>query len=141
MGIKEKNVSNKLGKSTISTVMYIVGAVVAVVGVALLINNILLFKNTVTQYVAQGYAASTVIKELITSMLPQIFEPIGVYGGIAFILFGVGIVNKKVSKCLILLDKNEVINDIIEENIFNVENEEIINNTEEVKAAEEIIEV
>ena len=71
-------------------------------------------------------------------MLPGIFEPIAVYGGIAFVLLGVGIVNKKVSKCLILLTKVDVCNDTIEESILeqngvDVENTETTEQTETVE--------
>ncbi|GCD12521.1 hypothetical protein [Clostridium tagluense] len=126
MGIKEKNESKKSKGSSISIVMYLVASVVALIGVALLVNNILLFKSTVSQAVAQGYDIATVRKALLTSqLLPGIFEPIGIYGGIAFLILGVGIVNKKVSNCLMLLTKVEVDNNIIEENIVNVENIEI----------------
>lgn len=127
---KDKNVSKKSRKFSISIVLYIVASVVALVGVASLVNNIFLFRDSVNQYVAQGYPVATVIKQLIPSqLLPGIFEPIAVYGGIAFVLLGVGIVNKKVSKCLILLTKVDVCNDTIEESILeqngvNVENTE-----------------
>lgn len=118
MKAKNKNVPEKLGKSSISIVMYSVASVVAIIGIALLVNNILLFKSTVNQYVAQGYTAATVTTELLKSqLLPGIFEPVAVYGGIAFVLLGVGIVNKKVSKCLMLLTKVEDGNDTIEESI------------------------
>ncbi|MCB2294106.1 hypothetical protein LGK95_11305 [Clostridium algoriphilum] len=142
MNVKSKNGSKKLGKSAISIVLYIIAAIVAIMGVALLVNNIYLFKNTVSQYVAQGYAAATVKKELMTSqLLPGIFEPVGVYGGIAFLLLGVGIVNKKVSNCLRLLTKAEVCNDIIEEdvvnpNVVNAGNADITKKTENVKNIE-----
>jgi len=115
---KDGNISKKSTKSTFSTVMYVLAATVGTLGVALLINNLLLFKSSVTQYVTQGYAVGTVIKQLLTAqLLPGIFEPIAMYGGIAFILLGIGKVNKKVSKCLMLLTKVEVGNDIIEESI------------------------
>ena len=118
MEIKEKNVSRKSSKSSFSTVMYVVASVVGLIGVSLLINNYFLFQSTVSQAVAQGYAVATVRKALLTSqLLPGIFEPVGIYGGIAFLIFGVGVVNKKVSKCLMFLDKVEDFNDIIEESI------------------------
>ena len=148
MEIKKVKLSKKSGRSGISTGMYIVSAVVAVIGVALLFDNLLLFKRTVDQYVGQGYATSVVIKELLPSLLPQIFEPIAIYGGIAFVLLGVGIVNNKVSKCLTMLTKVDVSSDVIEENIveeniekqdvLDIDNAEIIEHTETV---EEIIEV
>ncbi|MBU3189383.1 hypothetical protein K9O30_09755 [Clostridium bowmanii] len=139
MEIKEKNVSKKLSKSTFSTVMYVFAAVAGVFGIALLINNMILFKSTVSQAVAQGYAIATVKKALLTSQLiPGIIEPIGTYGGIALILLGVGKVNKKVSKCLSLLTKVEVGTDVIEEiivepNVVDLENVEV---TEEIKTSE-----
>ena len=98
MGIKEKKVSKKSKESSITIIMYVVASVVALIGVALLVNNIILFKSTVSQAVAQGYDIATVRKALLTSqLLPGMFEPIGIYGGIAFLLLGVGKVNKKVS--------------------------------------------
>ena len=124
---KTKNLSKKSGKFTISIVLYIVASVVAIIGVALLVNNIFLFKNTVSQYVAQGYSAQTVINELMTSqLLPGIFEPVAVYGGISFLLLSAGKINKKVTKCLTLLTKVEVYNDIIEESVLeeNIEVED-----------------
>ncbi|MFT5873038.1 MAG: hypothetical protein ACI8WT_001980 [Clostridium sp.] len=147
MKAKNKNVSEKSGKSSISIVMYAVASVVAIIGIALLVNNILLFKSTVNQYVAQGYTAATVTTELLKSqLLPGIFEPVAVYGGIAFVLLGVGIVNKKVSKCLMLLTKVEDCNNTIEESLVeqndayveNVETTETIEGTEEIETVKEV---
>ena len=76
--------------------MYVVASLVGVIAVALLVNNYFLFKSTVNQAIAQGYDVATVRKALLTSqLLPGIFEPIGIYGGIAFLLFGVGMLIKK----------------------------------------------
>lgn len=114
---KEKNKVLKSKRNTTSIVLYIFATVVALIAIALLINNIILFKSTASGYVAQGYAANDVLKQLIPSQLvPGIFEPIAVYGGIAFALFGIGIINKKVSKCLALLTKAENCDDEAEEN-------------------------
>lgn len=118
MEIKAKNMSKKSGKSVISIILYVVASIVAIMGVALLVNNIFLYKTNFNQAVAQGYSAATVRNALVTSqLLPGIFEPVAIYGGIAFLLLGVGVVNKKVSKCLIRLTKAEVCNDILEEDI------------------------
>ncbi|HEY8804381.1 MAG TPA: hypothetical protein VIM42_04600 [Clostridium sp.] len=139
MKLKSENVSKKSGKSVISIVLYIIASIVAILGVALLVNNIYLYKTSFSQAVAQGYAAATVRNALITSqLLPGIFQPVAVYGGISFLLLGVGIVNKKVSKCLILLTKSEVCNDVIEEdvvnpNVVNVENSKTTKETETVE--------
>lgn len=139
MKLNDKNVSEKSMKSTISIVLYVAAAVVALVGIALLINNINLFKNTVNQYVAQGYAAADVTKQLIPSQLiPGIFEPIGIYGGIAFALLGIGIANKKVSKCLIQLNNTDVCCNTVEESISeeNTVNEEETETAEQTEAPE-----
>ena len=141
MEIKEKNVSKKSKGSAISTVMYVVASAVALIGVALLVNNILLFKSTVNQAVAQGYAVATVRKALLTSqLLPGMFEPIGIYGGIAFVLFGVGKVNKKVSEGLMLLTKVEVSNDTFEESVVeqNVVDAENIEETQKIETVQEV---
>lgn len=113
MILKEKNTAKK---SAVSIVLYVAAVVVALIGVALLINNVLLFKNTVNQYVAQGYPAADVIKQLVPSQLiPGILQPVGVYLGIAFILFGTGIINQKVSGCLIHLTDDEICNNANEQ--------------------------
>ncbi|MGH4119393.1 hypothetical protein [Clostridium sp.] len=137
MEIKEKKVSKKSG---ISIVLFIVASVVALIGVVLLVNNILLYRSTVAQALTGGYDLATIRKALLTSQLiPGIAEPIGIYGGISFILFGVGIVNKKVIKCLTIINKVEISNDTIEENIveqnvFDLGNEEVTENKETVEA-------
>lgn len=142
MKLKEKNASEKSTGFSISIVLYVAASVVAILGVALLVNNIFLFRSSVNQYAAQGYPAATVLKQLIPSQLiPGIFEPIAVYGGIAFVLLGIGIVNKKVSQYLTLLTKGDVCNDTVEESILeqnvvdieNTETTEQIENVEEVK--------
>ncbi|WP_258876443.1 hypothetical protein [Clostridium sp. CM028] len=118
MKIKAKNASKKSGKSAISITLYVVASVVVIMGVALLVNNVFLYRTNFNQAVAQGYSAATVRDALVPSqLLPGIFEPVAIYGGIAFLLLGVGVVNKKVSKCLICLTKAEVCNDIVEEDI------------------------
>jgi hypothetical protein len=74
---------------------------VALVGIALLIDNIYIYKTTIDQYIAQGYPAAEVKKSIIPAqLLPGIFDPVGVYGGVALILIGIGTANKKLSKFL-----------------------------------------
>lgn len=141
MGIKEKKVSKKSG---ISIVLFIVASVVALVGVTLLVSNILLYRTTVTQALADGYDIATIRKALLPSqLLPGIAEPIGIYGGISFILFGVGIVNKKVIKFLTMVNKVEISSDtieenIIEQNVIDLENAEVTENTETIEKFIEI---
>jgi len=101
MKSKDKGVSGKTSKSPIAIILYIAAAVVALVGIALLIDNIYIYKTTIDQYIAQGYPAAEVKKSIIPSqLLPGIFDPIAVYGGVALILLGVGMANKKLSKLL-----------------------------------------
>lgn len=92
-----------------SIVLYIFATLTTLVAIAFLVNNVMLFKTNVAQYVAQGYPSAEVVQQLLPAqLLPGIFESIAVYGGIAFILFGVGIINQKVTKCLKMLAKSEV---------------------------------
>lgn len=136
--MNDKKVAKKSRKLSISNVLYAVASIIILVGVALLVNNILLFRTTVNGYVSQGYAAATVLSQLIPSqLLPGIFEPVAVYGGIAFVLIGVGIANKKVSQCLTLLNKEDVCNEVIEENIIE-QNVTDTENTDAVEQAETI---
>jgi hypothetical protein len=108
MNSKDKGVSGNTGKSSIAVILYVAAAVVALFGVALLIDNIYIFKTTIDQYIAQGYPAADVAKSLVPAqLLPGIFEPVAVYGGIALILFGIGKTDKKLSKCLATLPKAE----------------------------------
>lgn len=80
--------------------MHISAVVVAVLGLASLINSILLFKDTVSQYVAQGYPSGEVLKYMIPSqLLPGLFEILAVYGGIAMILWAAGIINQNLASC------------------------------------------
>lgn len=144
MKLKDKNMSKKSGKFTVSTALYIVASVVALAGAALLANNVILFRDTVNQYVAQGYPAATVIKELIPAqLLPGVVEPIGIYGGIAFVLSGAGMINKKVSRCLELLTKADVCDDVIKESILeqdsiDLESLETIEQSEFIKVEKSI---
>lgn len=102
----KRNGSSKQPISSI--VLYTAGTVVALIAIAFLVNNVILFKNAVAQYVAQGYPSAEVMSQLIPNqLLPGVFEPVAVYGGIAFLLFGVGILNQKVSKGLKMLTKEE----------------------------------
>ena len=101
MAFKRNAALKKSKRPGSTTVLYIGAIIVTIIGVAYLVTNIILFQKTVAQYTAQGYPAATVISQLLPSqLLPGIYEPIGVYGGIALILFGAGIINHKISKCL-----------------------------------------
>ena len=92
----------KNSKRAVGTiVLYVASIVVAIIGVAYLVTNIMLFQKSVAQYVEQGYAVADVTSQLLYSqLLPGIFEPVAIYGGIALILFGLGMVNHTISNGL-----------------------------------------
>lgn len=99
MEFKSKGVSKKSGKLSSCIVFYIAALVTALMGIVLLVNNVIMFRKTVNQYVAQGYSANIVLEQLVPSqLLPVIFQCIGLYGGIACVLIGIGIINKKLSR-------------------------------------------
>lgn len=109
MKVKDKTVLKKSKKVSVSKILNAAALVVVILGIASLANNIYLFRQAVNQYVAQGYSAATVTKQLLSSqLLPGIFEPIALYGGISIVLLAVSMINKKVSKCLELLTPTEV---------------------------------
>ncbi|WP_368491093.1 hypothetical protein [Clostridium sp. BJN0013] len=136
MKFKGKSAFEKSGKFSSWIAFYIAALVTALVGIALLVNNIILFRKTVNQYVAQGYSANIVLEQLVPSqLLPGIFEFIGVYGGIVCILIGIGIINKKFSKLFGKLYNcdNSLEEDMPEQEVIEVnqaENVETPKNTE-----------
>jgi len=82
-----------------SIVLYVAASVAALIAVASLVNNVLMYKNIVSQYVAQGYAAAEVTNQLLTSqLLPEICKSLGLYGGIAGLLMGLGMIYQKIAK-------------------------------------------
>ena len=116
MELKEKNPAENTKPPVSSIVLYVAFSVTALLALASLINTIIIYGDNVAHYVKMGYPAAEVIKQLVrTQLLPGIFESIAITGGIAIILLGAGIINHKISKCLILLNKNEVSNEAAEE--------------------------
>lgn len=96
--LKSKNNSEKTKKLAGTKLMNISAAIVAILGLASLINNILLFKNAVSQYVAQGYPSAEVLKYLLPSqLLPGLLEILAVYGGITMLLIAAGIINQNIA--------------------------------------------
>lgn len=91
--------NNSTQKNKISLVLYIGGSIVAIMGIALLINNIILYNQTIAEYVAQGYDSAEVVAQMPpTQLLPIVFQAIGLYGGVSMILFCMGLIFQKVSK-------------------------------------------
>ncbi|MEQ8155440.1 MAG: hypothetical protein ABRQ25_11235 [Clostridiaceae bacterium] len=94
----KKNSGKKSKKIVSSIILYIASAVTAIAGIALLVNNVIMYNKNVASYVEQGYQKSTVTEQLIPGQLiPGVLEPIGLYLGIAFILLAAAIVNRKIS--------------------------------------------
>jgi hypothetical protein len=79
-------------------IIYAAATLIFLIGIALLADNIILFKNNVAHYVAQGYPSAEVVKQLLPGqLLPGIFEPVAIYWGIAAILFCGALINQKIS--------------------------------------------
>ena len=96
MKTEEKTALTKNKKSSLSIALYVGGAIVALVGIALLVTNLKLYSDTVSQYVAMGYDANEVTTQLLPSqLLPTIFQAIGLYGGLSMVLFCMGLAYQK----------------------------------------------
>ena len=77
MKFKSKGISKKPGRLSSCIVFYIAALVTALMGIVLLVNNVIMFRKTVNQYVAQGYSANIVLEQLVPSqLLPGIFQVI-----------------------------------------------------------------
>ncbi len=90
----------------VSTIIYYVAAVVVLlVGAAYLVINVRYYNTMVAGYVAQGYDAADVTAQLIPQkLLPGIFEPVGIFGGIAAVLWGIGLLSQKLSTIMAFND-------------------------------------
>lgn len=86
----------------VSTILFYVAAVVVLlVGAAYLVVNVQYYNSMVAGYVTQGYAAADVTAQLIPQkLLPGIFEPVGIFGGISAVLFGIALISQKLSAIL-----------------------------------------
>lgn len=105
MEVEDKNITkkekkNKKSKKCRTSIGFYIASIIAtIIGIASLVTNITLFTKTVKQYVSQGYSQTTVVSQLLPSqLLPSLFETVVVYFGIAVILFGIGLINKKLSQ-------------------------------------------
>lgn len=118
MKFKKDEALKKSKRPAGSIVLYIAAIIVAIIGIADLVTNIVLFQQTVAQYVAQGYPAATVTSQLLPQMLSGFYEPIAVYGGVALLLFSAGMINRKLSHCLKMLEVENPPSDDLGENEF-----------------------
>lgn len=96
MTVNKNNGPGKPKGNKAAKALYISAAVIAALGIILLADNLYIFKTTLDQYAAQGYPIKTVLAGLLPQqLLPGIFEPIALYGGIACVLFGIANLNKR----------------------------------------------
>ncbi|WP_333859013.1 hypothetical protein [Clostridium sp.] len=133
MKFKSKGISKKPGRLSSCIVFYIAALVTALMGIVLLVNNVIMFRKTVNQYVAQGYSANIVLEQLVPSqLLPGIFQCIGLYGGITCILIGIGIINKKLSKFFGQLDNGNHIpqEDVAAQEVIDINEVETLEDIE-----------
>lgn len=145
MELNNKAVQKNSKTPVSSIIMYIISGIIGLIGAINIYTVINAFKDAVKQYIAQGYPAAEVNKILVSQQLiPGILEPIGIYFGIAFVLICAGIINNKLSRCLNLLSKDEIVGqtESVEEievvdGTESVEETEIITNDEPVETAEE----
>ena len=108
MELKKQIAPEKIKTPVSSIILYVAFSVTAILALASLINTIIIYNDNADHYVKMGYPAAEVIKQLVqTQLLPGLFQSIAVYGGIAVILLGAGIINHKISNCLILLSKDQ----------------------------------
>lgn len=87
------NKEKKKKSPKIAMTLKIGGMVVWLLGLASLVNNIIIFKTSIEQYIEQGYPKEMVMQAMVPSqLLPGIFEPIALYGGLGFLIFAVGVI-------------------------------------------------
>ena len=100
----DKTKKKKLKKKSVtpkgSMVLYIIGVIVAIVGIISLVDYLMLFASEFSSYLTQGYAYDTVFNYLMPTLVTQLCSYIATYLGIAALLFGAGIINTKVFRIL-----------------------------------------
>lgn len=97
----QKDAVQKTKKSPGIIIGYVLGSLASLFGAGLLALNIMSFTNNYGYYLSQGYPPEMVLQQLVPSqLLPGIFEPIAIYGGIAFLIFTICAISQKVSEGL-----------------------------------------
>lgn len=97
----KNSLTAKIKTPVLSILLYISSVIAGLLAIAGLTNNILIFKKAFSYYQVQGFTPDIILEELLPSqLLPGIFEPIGLYGGMALLLFTAGIINKRVAHYL-----------------------------------------
>ncbi len=127
-----KNVQSKTPAASI--IFYILAVVLCIAAAAFLIREVLFYRSSVDQYVAQGYTQAEVAAQLGPQQLfPDIFQSVLMFG-VSALLWGAGLINTKAAKVFGALTfaethtESEVIADSVEigENAFESENTEVL---------------
>ena len=82
--VKKKKVTPKS-----SIFLYIIGIIVAIVGIISLVDYLMIFVNQFSTYLASGYPYDTVFNSLVPSLIIQLCSYVATYLGIAVLLFRV----------------------------------------------------
>jgi len=86
--------------TAVEIVRMVLATIAALAAASLLVYNVVSFADAIEYYLSMGYPADEVYKHLIPSqLLPGLFEPIAIYGGIAFLLFYAGWFNRMATAC------------------------------------------
>lgn len=117
----EQNNPSKPKRSPVDILRIVLASIAALAAVTLLVLNILSFLDTVNYYLAMGYPSAEVYRQLVPSqLLPGVFEPLAIYGGMALLLLYVGRLNQKVADCQALLTCSES-DGVVEESVAEPE--------------------
>ncbi len=97
MSVVQSKSRQKTG-SPLEILRIVLAAAAALAAAALLVLNVVSFLDSINYYLAMGYPSEDVYKHVIPSqLLPGIFEPLAIYGGMALLLIYVGRINQRVS--------------------------------------------
>jgi len=98
------------GGSLLEILRILLAVIAALAAVALLVLNVVSFLDGINYYLAMGYPPEDVYKHLIPSqLLPGIFEPLTIYGGMALLLIYVGRINRRISDCQTSGDSDDAV--------------------------------
>lgn len=97
---KKKKLKKKSVTPKSSMVLYIIGVIVAIVGIIALVDYLMLFTKEFAAYLAEGNSYDAVFNYLMPNLVLQLCSYIATYLGMAVLLFGAGIINTKVFRIL-----------------------------------------
>lgn len=80
--------SKKEKNSFYAKFLFVAAFVIALIGVAALASTIYQFCYYISEYTAQGYTTSVVVKSLLmTQLVPGAADALALYGGVSIVLF------------------------------------------------------